>query len=396
MSQNNQPAPMSPAGPQSAVASPNRGRRPRGRVLIILGALLLLVGIAFTYTVMQRQAAMQRRGETVSEQGSGALPPSDLWRDNGSRRQEPVAPSTIQPSALGGNTTTSSAGDPEQQRLIAEAYAAPSAISGFGRRQETAPAAAPVYNPPPYQGGVAPQVPNYQVPPLVPNGGNDPNGQANKTAFLNREPIADPYLNAKREAPRSRWELKAGTVIPAIMIGGINSDLPGQIVGQVSMNVYDTISGNALLVPVGSKVVGQYDSEVVYGQNRVLVAWERIIFPDGSSISLGGMPGTDAAGYSGFNDRVNRHFWPTFRDALFMSVISGGAQISQQTNRGASQDSGVSASQIAAAALGQQFSQVGSQLVQRNLDRQPTLEIRPGYQFNVMLTKDVILPPWRR
>ncbi|MDE3029888.1 MAG: conjugal transfer protein TrbI, partial [Paracoccaceae bacterium] len=219
----------------------------------------------------------------------------------------------------------------------------------------------------------------------------DPNGQAAKAAFLQRNQATDTYLHASRTPPRSRTEIKAGTVIPALMVGGINSDLPGQIVGQVSRNVYDTATGRCLLIPAGAKVIGTYDSAVTHGQSRVLVAWNRIIFPDGSSISLGAMPGTDAAGYAGFHDRVNRHFWRVFGDALFMSVLGAGAQLSQGQTSGTT----LSNSQIAAAALGLQLNQVGSQLIQNNMNVQPTLVIRPGYQFNVMITKDVILPPWR-
>lgn len=376
--------PMSPSGPQSAVAAPTKGRRPRGRVLVIVGALGLLAMTALVYTMYQRQASMATaQRQQVSDDGAAAVPPGDLWAVPD--RQAPAATST-QPR------TAPAQAAPELDQAAADAFGAPTGVSGFGPKPK---AMEPIQAPP------RPQI--VQLPPAVPPGsgamvpplqvdGADPNGQGSKTAFMDRQPIADPYLNAKREAPRSRTELKAGSVIPAIMVGGINSDLPGEIVGQVSRNVYDTATGDYLLVPAGAKVVGVYDSRVVYGQSRVLVAWERIIFPDGSSISIGGMPGTDMGGYSGFSDKVNRHFWPTFRDALFMSVISAGAQLSQPQS---ANGENYSPSQIAAAALGQQFSQVGSELVSRNMDRQPTLEIRPGYQFNVMLNKDVILPPWR-
>ncbi|MDE3027623.1 MAG: TrbI/VirB10 family protein, partial [Paracoccaceae bacterium] len=139
--------------------------------------------------------------------------------------------------------------------------------------------------------------PNFVVPPLsVGQGGvTDANGQAQKNGFIAATAKAgdSTYLAATRTPPVSGREVKAGTVIPAVMVGGINSDLPGQIVGQVSRNVYDSASGNSLLIPAGAKVIGTYDSSVTHGQKRVLVAWTRIIFPDGSSISLRGMPGAD-------------------------------------------------------------------------------------------------------
>ncbi len=369
--------PMSPAGPRAAVAVPAKGRRPRGRVLIIIGVIAALFLTALLYTFYQRQAQLAaQQQQQAADDSTGAVPPGDLW--GGRERPTPTAARSV----------AAQTAQPEQQQAAIEAYGAATGVQGFGPKpkpMETQAARQIVQLP------AAPQPSPARVPALD-TGAPDPNGQSSKEAFMNRDPIADPYLDAKRQAAKSRTELKAGSVIPAIMIGGINSDLPGQVVGQVSRNVYDSASGDYLLVPAGAKVVGVYDSRVVYGQNRVLVAWERIIFPDGSSISLGAMPGTDGGGYSGFNDKVNRHFWPTFRDALFMSVISAGAQLSQPQSSG---DEGYSATQIAAAALGQQFSQVGAQMVQRNMDRQPTLEIRPGYQFNVMLTKDVILPPWR-
>lgn len=376
--------PMSPAGPQSAVAAPTKGRRPRGRVLVIVGALGLLVMVALVYTMYQRQASMATaQRQQVSDDGAAAVPPGDLWAVPD--RQAPAT--STQPRAASAQAT------PELDQAAADAFAAPTGVSGFGPKPKAIAPIQAAPRPQIVQLPAAPAAPasGTMVPPLQVDGA-DPNGQGSKAAFMDRQPIADPYLNAKREAPRSRTELKAGSVIPAIMVGGINSDLPGEIVGQVSRNVYDTATGDYLLVPAGAKVVGVYDSRVVYGQSRVLVAWERIIFPDGSSISIGGMPGTDMGGYSGFSDKVNRHFWPTFRDALFMSVISAGAQLSQPQS---ANGENYSPSQIAAAALGQQFSQVGSELVSRNMDRQPTLEIRPGYQFNVMLNKDVILPPWR-
>lgn len=385
-------APMSPTGPQSAETSPSKGRRPRGRVYWLVGSIVAVAVLALVYTAYQRQEAMKggkgRRAQTEQTGGSGAVPPADLWRN------PPTARSSAPQPALSQQKTddTQLVDDSERQKLIVEANAAPTAISGFGSKQKPVQVQPSAARPPAVAAPLSVYPSQPLVPPLNTTGGPDRNGQASKAAFLNREPIKDPYLGERRTAARSKTELKAGSVIPAIMVGGINSDLPGQIVGQVSRNVYDSTTGNYLLVPAGAKVVGVYDSQVVQGQNRVLVAWERIIFPDGSSISIGGMPGTDGAGYSGFNDKVNRHFWPMFRDALFMTVISAGAQLSQPRN---TTNDTISASQIAAAALGQQFSQVGAQVVQRNMDRQPTLEIRPGYLFNVMITKDVILPPWR-
>ncbi len=194
-------------------------------------------------------------------------------------------------------------------------------------------------------------------------------------------------LDSAPEAPRSPYELRAGFVVPATMISGINSDLPGQIMAQVSQNVYDTATGKWLLVPQGSRLVGAYCSDVAYGQERVLVAWQRIVFPDGKAMDIGAMPGADGAGYAGFKDRVNNHYWRLFSSAVLMSAVTAGVTLSQ--DQGQSDGDGVSASQAMSQALGQQLGQVTAQLIARNMNIAPTIEIRPGYRFNVIVTKDM-------
>ncbi len=394
--------PASPMGPQTGRIK-SAGRRPKGRVMILLGGVAALVIGSMVYTVYKRQVDMQSGGTRTAEMqetgGTGAIIPSDLMRDAPARQTQTV---TAAPATTGEETPEQPAqmlrqaqrpaeptqDDQDRIRARQDAMNAGSSVQGFEQRrqqqeQATQQAAAPTSR-------TAPVVPSLQTTAAA-SGAADPNGQSQKLAFLDREPATDTYLSASRTAPRSKTELKAGTVIPAIMVGGINSDLPGQIVGQVARNVYDSATGQYLLIPAGAKVVGNYDSQVAHGQTRVLVAWERIIFPDGSSISLGAMTGTDVAGYSGFKDKVNRHFWRTFGDALMLSVLSAGAAISQ----GGNDSDNMSASELAAAAMGQQFAQLGTQMVQQNMNIQPTLEIRPGYQFNVMLSKDVILPQWK-
>lgn len=221
----------------------------------------------------------------------------------------------------------------------------------------------------------------------------DPNRQAQKRAFLSGTADAETYLAHTRKAGISpAQEVKAGTIIPGVMVGGINSDLPGQIIGQVRENVYDSATGQNLLIPAGARLVGTYDSGVTLGQRRALVAWTRIIYPDGSSLSLNMMPGADQGGYAGFNDKVDNHYWRIFGNGLMLSLFAAGIQLSQpEKNTGDGYDS----QQIIAAELGRQMGQLGMEMTRRNMDIQPTLEIRPGYMFNVMVTKDIILPPWQ-
>jgi type IV secretory pathway VirB10-like protein len=198
------------------------------------------------------------------------------------------------------------------------------------------------------------------------------------------------YLPAERTAALSPYELKAGSLIHAVMISGINSDLPGNIIAQVRENIYDTRTGNYLLIPQGARLFGRYDNQVAYGQSRVLVAWDRIIFPDTSSINLASMGGSDSSGYAGFTDQVNNHYGRIFGSAILMSVLEAGAQLSQPQTSTA--NAVPTTSQVIGASIGNQLAQTGNQLVQKNLSIQPTLEIRPGYEFNVMVSKDIIFP----
>ena len=200
------------------------------------------------------------------------------------------------------------------------------------------------------------------------------------------------YLQASVRKPASPYEVKAGTIIPAVMLTGVNSDLPGQILGQVRENVYDSDAGEHLLIPQGTRLVGLYDHRIVYGQQRVLITWKRLVFPNGSSLSLGdGMPGSDAIGAAGFEDQVNNHSLRIFGNALLLSVISAGVQLSQVPDFGRD-FRGPSAGNVLGAAVGQQFGSVSSELIRRAMSIAPTLEIRPGYAFNVMVTHDVIFP----
>lgn len=222
---------------------------------------------------------------------------------------------------------------------------------------------------------------------------DDLNRQEEKREFLSSfDKDASPYLNQTRVPAISPYEVKAGFIIPGVLVSGINSDLPGQIIGQVRQNVYDSATGRYLLIPAGAKIVGTYDSSVSAGQERVLVAWNRIIFPDSSSVSLEAMPGADQSGFAGFHDQVDNHYWRTFGNAALLSLFSAGVQLSQP--RGAVTGT-YNSQQIMAAAIGRQLGQLGMQLTQRNLSIQPTLEVRPGFQFSIMVTKDMVLPPWK-
>lgn len=221
--------------------------------------------------------------------------------------------------------------------------------------------------------------------------GYDPAADKDKEAFFSRAERDSSWILPHTRTAGQPLELKTGTVIPSAMVTGINSDLPGNIIAQVSQNVFDTATGRNLLVPQGAKLFGVYDSRVIYGQERVLVAWNRLMFPDGSAVTLGAMPGSDMAGNAGYTDKVNNHYLRIFGSAILMSMITGGMSYSMDSldKSGGDSDNPTLQNEMGAA-LASQLGQATLQLLQKNLNIKPTLEIRPGYQFNVIVTKDVV------
>lgn len=218
----------------------------------------------------------------------------------------------------------------------------------------------------------------------------DPNRQASKEDFFNADIAELGYLPNKVVPQQSLFELKRGSVIPATLITGINSDLPGRITAQVSQNVYDSATGHRLLIPQGTKLFGRYDSKVAFGQSRILVVWTDIIFPNGSTLQIGGMAGTDARGYGGFNDKVDNHYLKTFGSAILLAIIGTGIDMAvPQSSTLATQDT---ASDAARRNFAETFGRVAERTINKNLDVQPTLEIRPGYKFNVLVDQDIVFP----
>lgn len=194
-------------------------------------------------------------------------------------------------------------------------------------------------------------------------------------------------LRSSVRAPRTDYEIAAGTVIPAILVTAINSDLAGPITAQVSQNVSDTAIGRELLIPQGSMLFGRYSNEIAFGQSRVLVAWQRIRFPDGKTIDIGSMPGSAEDGTAGFADRVNNHYLRLFGNALFLSAVTGGVALSQRNSTGALQ--APTAGDVMSQQLGVALGQTLVQVIRKNLNVSPTIEIRPGFRFNVIATKDI-------
>jgi type IV secretion system protein VirB10 len=218
------------------------------------------------------------------------------------------------------------------------------------------------------------------------------NDQKDKEDFLSTRAAKDGSWQLPYErVPGKRFELKTGSVIAGIMITGINSDLPGQIIGQVSQNIYDTATGQYMLIPQGSRMIGLYDSRVAAGQTRVLVAWNRIIFPDGSSITLGIMPGTDVGGYAGYSGDVDNHYLRIFGSSAIMSLISGTMAFAVDSfNKGSSSRENPSLQDELGSALSSQLGQSTLSLLQNNMSIKPAISTAPGKRFNMVVTKDIV------
>lgn len=207
------------------------------------------------------------------------------------------------------------------------------------------------------------------------------------TQNIKSETATDWQLHNSLEASKE-LTINTGFVIPAIMISGINSDLAGSIIAQVSQNVYDTATGRFLLIPQGTKLFGKYSSQIQFGQERVLVAWNRLIYPDGRTLDIGQMLGADVGGYSGFSDQVNNHYWKLFKGAFLLSMIT--ASVTYADNKYNTGDSeSRSATSAMSESLGQNLGDVSVELVRKHMNVSPTLEIRNGYRFNVVVTKDI-------
>jgi type IV secretory pathway VirB10-like protein len=219
---------------------------------------------------------------------------------------------------------------------------------------------------------------------------DEQNNQGGKNAFLRSGQSGTFYSASQLQPARSKYEVKATTIIPAVLITGIDSDLPGYITAQVRENVYDSVSGKYLLIPQGSRLMGLYDSKISYGQRRIMVVWNRMIFPNGASLDLEGIPGVDLSGYAGVTGKVNNHWGRLITGAVITSLLAVGT--TKATND--KQVNTESAEEIAGAAMAMNISHIGEEYVNRELNVQPTIRVKPGAKFNIFVVKDFVLQPY--
>ena len=211
---------------------------------------------------------------------------------------------------------------------------------------------------------------------------------ARKLSFLKSGPEKDVYNPHGVQDPVSPYQLMAGTVIGASLISGLNSDLPGFVIAQVTENVYDTVSGRHLLIPQGSRIVGTYDNVVAFGQERALVVWQRIILPDGSSVIIDNLPATDTSGYAGLADEVDLHTWKLLKGVALATVLGVGSQLAIGPSSGSGGDSDLL--KALEQSVQSTTNRAGQRLVERNLNVQPTITVRPGWPLRVIVHKDLV------
>jgi type IV secretory pathway VirB10-like protein len=279
--------------------------------------------------------------------------------------------------------------DPEQQRLDQEVEAARlSRLFASTSIREVASSIAQAASV-----GASTIVPNQTSQPVQPGAGDafTQNGQDRKLAFVNASADNRTTSPDRVSAPASSYVVQAGNIIPAALITGIRSDLPGQITAQVTENVYDSPTGRFLLVPQGTRLIGIYDSQVAFGQSRVLLVWTRLIMPNGRSIVLERQPGADSAGYAGLEDEVDNHWGALFKAALLSTLLGVGSELGTTSGTGSNSDV------ITALRRGSSDSlnQTGQKVVQQNLNVQPTLTVRPGFPVRVIVNRDLVLEPYK-
>ncbi|WP_072386504.1 TrbI/VirB10 family protein [Hyphomicrobium sp. CS1BSMeth3] len=218
--------------------------------------------------------------------------------------------------------------------------------------------------------------------------GGDTSDQTRKLSFLNSKPETQIYNPHALQTPASPYQLMAGTIIAASLVTGLNSDLPGFVIAHITENVYDSVSGRHLLIPQGARLAGKYDNIVAFGQERALVVWQRIILPDGSSIVIDNLPATDTGGYAGLADEVDLHTWKLLKGVALATVLGLGSELAFNS----SDSDLVRALQSSTQST---TNRAGQRLVERQLNVQPTITVRPGWPLRVIVHRDIVLRPYR-
>jgi type IV secretion system protein VirB10 len=378
------------AEPMRLRAEPPRVTRLSRKALASVATVALVgIGGALIYALQTRDAG--KSGEELystdnrqTADGLAGLPrdytgpvlgpalPGDLGRPilDAQNRGQPVVPPTV---------ATPTVDRTEERRLAEEEAARVSRVFFQTEAHTTNPAGTP--------GSTA--MPDLTGLDLTGVNGrpNQPTAQDKQLAFLNAAVDRRTTSSDRVMPPASPYVLQTGAVISAALITGIRSDLPGQITAQVTENIYDSPTGRILLVPQGTRIIGQYDNNVQFGQRRVLLVWNRLILPNGRSIVLERQPGADTQGYAGLEDGVDYHWWDLAKAAGLSTLLSVGAELAVDDEdrllraiRNGGQDT---------------INDAGQQIIRRQLNVAPTLTIRPGFPVRVIVTRDLVFEPYR-
>lgn len=374
-----------PTSPMRLRAEAPRVTRLSRKVLAGIGVVTALgIGGALIYALQTREAGtggeeLYSVDNRTTADGLAGLPrdytgpalgpalPGDLGRPilDAQNRGQPVVPPAISTPAV----------DPEEQRRLAEQEAARTSRVFFQTEARTAAATGTA------DGGI----PDFSGLGLTGPAGT-PTAQDRQSAFLNAAIDRRTVASDRVLAPASPYVLQAGAVISAALITGIRSDLPGQITAQVTEHIYDSPTGRILLVPQGTRIIGEYSNDVGFGQRRVLLVWNRLIFPNGRSIVLERQPGADPQGFAGLQDGVDYHWWDLAKAAGLSTLLAIGTGLAVDDDdrllgaiRDGAQDT---------------INDAGQQIIQRQLQVAPTLTIRPGFLVRVIVTRDLVLEPY--
>lgn len=396
------PAPSPKASPESLILRANPRRVVRFKRGVVIGGATIgsvaIAGVAWLalghHTLhvappVDEQAVTDRKAPAdvvANLPGNyGQVPqlgpplPGDLGKPILDRQRQLEAGGGVVPPAPATMTPAEQAAEAERQRIAAQAHQAREA--GVLVQSSARPATVADSGAGPAATTTEPKADRLNLDP-----DHDQNGQQRKLDFMAQG--ANGTVNPHAlETPSSPYEVMAGSVIAASLITGLDSDLPGAVIAQVTENVFDTVTGRILLIPQGARLIGKYDSVVAFGQKRALLVWQRIILPDGSSIQIDNLPATDTAGYAGLQDKVDFHTWQLLKGVALSTLLGIGTQISIGDDR----------SDLIRAireSTQQSTSQAGQQIVMRQLNVQPTLKVRPGWPLRVIVHKDLVLKAW--
>jgi len=370
-----------------------RPERPRvtrlsRRVLVILGSVsALAIAGALFYALQTRKGSdgskeLYATGNRQTAEGLAGLP-----RDyTGIPRQAPPLGPPL-PGDLGRPILNAETKDLAPQGLNSEEQREQQENEAARVSHLFTQTSLPASNPVQALNAAAANAPIPDKTPAV-DSGSAQNMQDRKLAFINGPSDKRTISNDRLAGPASPYVVQAGSIIPAALITGIRSDLPGEITAQVTEAVYDSPSGHYLLIPQGARLIGQYDSSIAFGQSRVLLVWNRIIMPNGTSIVLERLPGSDTQGYAGLEDDVDYHWWELAKAAALSTLLGVGAEAGTSANEN-------NLVQAIRSGASNSISQTGQQIVQRQLNVQPTLTIRPGFPIRIIVNRDLVLEPYK-